>query len=185
VLLDEPLAHLDPGVRSDVRETLPRELDAIGAAAIIVTHQADDVMLFGQRLLCLNGDGGWWLGTTRFAIESPPNAALAAYSERGTLLEGTADDSGHVDLGLGIGLTRRPPGRKLVAYLDATAVRLTDESDTSRAGTFVAPDLRGGCWVRVEGRLLRSAESRGGLQAGDPVKVRIVGQVRELDTEPA
>ncbi len=48
-------------------------------------------------------------------------------------------------------------------------------------GVFVAPDLRGGCWVRVDGFLLRSAEARGSLVHGDVVGVRIVGQLRELD----
>ncbi len=184
VLLDEPLAHLDPAVRDEVRATLPVALDDLGAAAIVVTHQVDDVLLFGARLLCLTGDGGWWDGPAQVAISSPPNAALAAWSERGTLLSGRADAEGHVDFGFGLACDDVAPGRRIKALLDAHAVRFGAPDAPGLMGTLVAPDQRGGTWVRINGRLVRSAETMGSRRPGCSVPVKIEGAVRILDDGP-
>ncbi len=209
VLLDEPLAHLDPAIRADVRERLPRELDALGAAAVTVTHHADDALLFGGDMLCLSGDGGWWSGTTRLALESPPNAVLAAFCERGTVLQARADGSGRAAFGLGLSLDCGVAHASVSAYLDAASVTVVRDGgtpiepagagpdqaltpsppeatsgrdDDGLDGLFIATDQRGGCWLRVGDRLLRSADSQGALHPGDAVRVRIVGDPRPLET---
>jgi len=179
VLLDEPLAHLDPQVVSVVREALPLLLDELKAATIIVTHDPDDVLHFGERLLALSGTGPTWQGPARFALDSPPTRGLAAFAERGTLLTAVADGAGHADFGLGLFVDDCTPGETVTAYLDTAAVRLSDDG-RSIQGTYVAPDRRGGSWLRIEGRLLRCADVGGGLHAGDAVRVRIQGRVRPL-----
>lgn len=183
VLLDEPLAHLDPESVQVVRDRLPPLLDELGAASITVLHDPDDVLLFGQRLLALDGAGGWWLGPARYAVESPPTASLAAFSDRGTLLEARVDDEGRADFGCGLVLDDQPAGAQRRAFLDAAAVHFAADAPDGRDAVFVAPDRRGGSWVRVEGRLLRCADQRGPLRAGDAVRVAVRGQVRLLDVE--
>lgn len=184
ILLDEPLAHLDPHVVSIVRETLPVLIDEIGAASIVVTHDPDDVLHFGDRLLSLSGTGPTWMGPARFALDSPPTRGLAAFAERGTLLTAVADSHGHADFGLGLAVTDVSPGETVTAYLDTSAVRLSDDAQSIQ-GCYVAPDRRGGCWIRVDGRLLRCGDVGGGLHSGDMVRVRIEGRVRPLyDAEP-
>ncbi|GJM20110.1 MAG: hypothetical protein DHS20C15_00250 [Planctomycetota bacterium] len=181
VLLDEPLAHLDPESVHVVRDRLPLLLDELGAASITVLHDPDDVLLFGQRMLALEGNGHWWLGPARFAVESPPTASLAAFSDRGTLLEAKVDDDGVADFGCGLIVREQPVGQRRRAFLDAAAVHLASDADDAHDAVFVAPDRRGGSWVRVDGRLLRCAAQRGPLHAGDPVRVVVRGQVRVLD----
>jgi ABC-type sulfate/molybdate transport systems ATPase subunit len=184
VLMDEPLAHLDPHVASSVRETLPLLLEEIGAASVVITHDPDDVLHFGQRLISLSGRGPTWQGSARFALESPPTLGLAAFAERGTLLTAVADSQGRAEFGLGLTIENAPPGEEVTAFLDNAAVRFSDDGQSIQA-TFIAPDRRGGCWVRLNGRLIRSADFEGGLRSGDLVRIRIEGRVRPLhDIEP-
>lgn len=187
VLLDEPLAQLDPWAATRVRERLPELLDELDAAALLVTHDVDDALLLGDRLLSLEGDGGWWLGPARLAVAAPPTAVLAALGERGTLLEGRAGPDGVVDLGLGLSLDGQRPGAAVKAYLAAAAVHLHDPHEAdgeARAGTWLANDRRGGSWVRLDGRLVRSLDGRGGRRPGAAVQVSIRGAARALDGRP-
>lgn len=147
---------------------------------MVVTHDADDVLLFGDRLLALAGDGNWWLGSSRAALESPPTAALAALAERGTVLAARADAQGRAHFGLGLMLDELPPGEPVAAFLDEAAVRFASEARGAVAGTYMAPDRRGGSWVRVGARLIRVGQGRGPLRRGDAVNLRIEGRPRLL-----
>ncbi len=184
LLLDEPLAHLDAAFGDLLRDCLPQLVAELGATTIVVTHEADNVRLFGDRVLCLDGEGGCWLGDAREAVEAPPTPVLAALSGRGTLLSARADDAGRADLGFGLSLRGRTPGGLVTAFLEAASVRLPDGASAGAqagmAGVFAAPDQRGGCWVRVGGRLLRSAAPPGARVPGAAVIVAIDGTPREL-----
>jgi hypothetical protein len=68
----------------------------------------------------------------------------------------------------------------VTAFLDATGVRLGTDGSASAEGTLVAPDRRGGCWVRVGGRLLRSADALGERLPGATVGVVLHGALRAL-----
>lgn len=188
VLLDEPLAHVDPEQALALRELLPAFVAELGATLVVVTHDGDDVLLLADRLLALTGDGGWWLGSARTGLEAPPTAALAALSGRGTVLRGVADARGRADLGLGLALEGQPAGAAVVAYLDATALGFASEGPGTVPATWLAPDRRGGAWVSVElrgapsatRRLLRVAEARGSLRRGERVHLRVIGAPRLL-----
>jgi len=181
VLLDEPLAHLDPALSASLREALPLLVAELNATQVTVTHDPDDVLIFGDRLLSLEGDGSWWLGPTRFALESPPTPSLAAFSDRGTILTGRGDAEGQVDLGLGMVIEGRGPGVRVSAFLDAAGVSIAASDGQGIDAVFLSSDRRGGSWVRCGERLLRCRDSHGRLRSGDPVRVRIEGRPRLLD----
>jgi|GEM_PF-603307 len=180
VLLDEPLAHLDRELVGHVRELLPELLAELSAALILVTHDAEDALLFGDRLLSLSGSGGWWLGKARFALESPPTASLAALSERGTVLHAMVGADGNADFGLGLQLDGLPPGQPMSAFLDRAAVSFCGLADADVRGRYVAPDRRGSSWVRVDGRLIRVGQGHGPLRRDDEVGLRVHGRPRAL-----
>jgi ABC-type sulfate/molybdate transport systems ATPase subunit len=184
LLLDEPLAHLDARFEDLLRETLPGLLDEIGAAAVLVTHETDTVRLTAQRVLCLSGEGPSWLGTVREALERPPTPLLAALSGRGTLLDGTADAGGRVALPFGLSLDGAAPGARVAAFLDADGVRFAANGAARLSGVLVAPDGRGGSWVRVDGRLLRCGEPPGARTPGAPVGLSLAAAPRALDGAP-
>jgi ABC-type sulfate/molybdate transport systems ATPase subunit len=184
LLLDEPLAHLDAQFGDRLRALLPELIGELGATTVVVVHAVDDVRLLGDRVLCLSGTGPWWAGSTGEALERPPTPALAALSGRGTLLTGQADAAGRLDLGLGLVLEGQPPGRAVTAFLDAADVHLVPAGPGALSGVYVAPDERGGGWVRVDGRLVRTrASARQPAEApgcGATVGLRIAAAPRVL-----
>ncbi len=55
LLLDEPLAALDPVLRADVREAIREAHAESGAAVVLVTHDLDDATALGDRIAVLLG----------------------------------------------------------------------------------------------------------------------------------
>ena len=54
LLLDEPLASLDPAVRRDVREALQEARAASGAAMVLVTHDLDDALAVATHIAAID-----------------------------------------------------------------------------------------------------------------------------------
>jgi iron(III) transport system ATP-binding protein len=179
LLLDEPLAHLDAHFGDLLRELLPELIGELRATTVFVTHEADNVRLLADRVLCLQGAGTAWAGSASAALDAPPTPLLAALSGRGTLLHGTADARGEVPLPFGLSLSGQPAGARVTAFLDAQSVRFADNGARLR-GEALAPDGRGGCWVRVDGHLLRCGEALGGRAAGAPVGLVLSAAPRAL-----
>lgn len=50
VLLDEPFSELDPQLRSEIRDDTLHLLKELGAAAIMVTHDAEEAMFMADRI---------------------------------------------------------------------------------------------------------------------------------------
>lgn len=55
VLLDEPFANLDPSLRDSLRSDVIGALSQRGAAAILVTHERDEALAFGDRVAVMGG----------------------------------------------------------------------------------------------------------------------------------
>lgn len=55
LLLDEPLGALDPNNRQDMQQLLRNTLKAHHAAAVMVTHDIDEALAVGDRLVLLGG----------------------------------------------------------------------------------------------------------------------------------
>ena len=54
LLLDEPLAALDLNLRIELREELRQILESLGIPTIMVTHDRDDVLILGHRVLLID-----------------------------------------------------------------------------------------------------------------------------------
>ena len=76
LLLDEPLASLDPAIRRDVRDALLAARAASGAAMVLVTHDLDDALAIATQLMTLE-DG-------RQTPPASPSALLASPSSLAT-----------------------------------------------------------------------------------------------------
>ncbi len=180
LLLDEPLAHLDATFGDVLREVLPGLLAELRALTVLVTHEADNVRLLADRVLCLSGTGPSWVGPATEALERPPTPLLASLSGRGTLLLGTADARGLAALPFGLSLPGRAAGSAVAAFLDADGVRFAQDGAARLHGELVGPDGRGGCWVRVDGRLLRCGDAPGSRAPGARLGLVIDGAPRPL-----
>ncbi|MFM7674641.1 MAG: ABC transporter ATP-binding protein [Synechococcus sp.] len=86
VLLDEPLAALDP----DLRRTMRRELQAIqrevGITFVLVTHDREEALSLSDRLAVLNRGRLEQVGTPQQLYEQPRSAVVATFLGSANLL---------------------------------------------------------------------------------------------------
>lgn len=78
LLLDEPLAALDAGTRSEVRADLRRHLQAYDGSALVVTHDALDAMVLADRIVVLEGGRVVQQGTPAEVARAPRTDYVAA-----------------------------------------------------------------------------------------------------------
>jgi molybdate transport system ATP-binding protein len=71
LLLDEPLAALDVHSRGEVRSFLAAYLEKIALPTIVVTHDAADARLLGQRIAVLEGGRITQVGTWQELSATP------------------------------------------------------------------------------------------------------------------
>jgi ABC-type Fe3+/spermidine/putrescine transport system ATPase subunit len=79
VLLDEPFASIDVGVKADLHAEFRRALAASGAAAIHVTHDREEGLFLGDRVGLLFEGELETLGTPREVFENPRTARAARF----------------------------------------------------------------------------------------------------------
>jgi molybdate transport system ATP-binding protein len=77
LLLDEPFASLDATVRASVRSTLRAFLREIGLPAIVVTHEALDASVIGDRLAVIEAGRMVQVGTSEHLLAHPRSAFVA------------------------------------------------------------------------------------------------------------
>lgn len=54
LLLDEPFSSLDPSLRANLRDATFQTLKAAGVPALLVTHEADEALLFADRIAIMH-----------------------------------------------------------------------------------------------------------------------------------
>jgi iron(III) transport system ATP-binding protein len=77
VLLDEPFSGLDGRLKADVRDTTLRALRDAGAAALIVTHDAEEAMMMADELALMEAGQILQTGSPRNCYLEPVNVAAA------------------------------------------------------------------------------------------------------------
>lgn len=79
LLLDEPFGALDPVVRLELQRELKAILDALGATAILVTHDLSEAALFADRVALLDNGRILQQGTMRSLMDAPADAQVARF----------------------------------------------------------------------------------------------------------
>jgi iron(III) transport system ATP-binding protein len=77
ILLDEPFSGLDMRLKAEVRDAALSALRAAGAAALIVTHDAEDALLTADRLALMSGGRILQTGAPRELYLSPVSLPAA------------------------------------------------------------------------------------------------------------
>jgi multiple sugar transport system ATP-binding protein len=96
LLLDEPLANLDPTSRIELRESIRTVQQKLGVTAIYVTHDQSEAAAVGDRVAILNGGRLQQAGQARQVYSDPGNLFVAQFftPERPNLLAGELVESG-------------------------------------------------------------------------------------------
>lgn len=125
LLLDEPLASLDPGLRDDIRETL-RNLQAQASAPpaiVLVTHDLDEAAALGHRIGVLVGGRLAQVDAPANLFRAPASLAVARFLGIPNLVPGRIID-GWLDSELGaFRPARAPTAGAVVAVFGLGAVQ--------------------------------------------------------------
>lgn len=79
LLLDEPFASLDAGLREELREETRRVLKRQGSSAVFVTHDTADALTVADRIVVLNQGTIQQIGTPSEIYNRPANAYVASF----------------------------------------------------------------------------------------------------------
>ena len=86
VLLDEPFASLDAGLRERVREEVRRILERAGTTAILVTHDQQEALSFADRVAVMTAGRVLQVGTPEEVYQRPATLEVAEFFGVGWLL---------------------------------------------------------------------------------------------------
>jgi putrescine transport system ATP-binding protein len=88
LLLDEPMAALDRGLREHMRQELKRIHRALGTTFVLVTHDQEEALSLADRVALLDRGRLAQEGTPEDLYERPASLAVARFIGRVNLLEG-------------------------------------------------------------------------------------------------
>lgn len=82
LLLDEPMAALDPHTRDAVRQHLRDTLDGLALPTVIVSHDFEDAATLGHRVAVIDAGGIVQTGTPPELVAAPATAFVEALTRR-------------------------------------------------------------------------------------------------------
>lgn len=178
LLLDEPLAALDPNLADSVREVLLQAIERERTTALLVTHDRADALRMGQRVALLRAGELEQIGTPRELYRAPRTEYAAHFFGPGPVMDCVAarhgngvvaeTPFGNVPLAVNaagpIRVLLRPEALRLAEHEGAPAVvqRAIYEGSRCRV-TFAA----GGLEAHLEAPPGRE------LMAGDQIRVSV------------
>jgi ABC-type sulfate/molybdate transport systems ATPase subunit len=129
ILLDEPFAALDPGLRAGVRDALTTLLRGTAPATVLVTHDLDEAGLLASQLAVLLDGSLAQVGTPSTVFSAPASLAVAAFLEIPNRWPAPAAAQ----------LVPGAPARAITAVLPADAVRAVRDPDGPATVIRVTP----------------------------------------------
>jgi len=131
LLLDEPLSNLDAKLRHDVRQEMRRLQKLTRITTIMVTHDQDEAMSMGDRLVVMAAGRIQQIGFAQDLYLRPHNHFVASFIGQANFLEGRVDGDGSTFVtrsGLELACARSDPGAsslmirpEAIELLDAAA----------------------------------------------------------------
>ena len=109
LLLDEPMAALDRGLREETRAQLVRVQRRLGITFVLVTHDQEEAMALADRLAVMRAGRIAQIGTPREVYDAPADRGVAAFLGRAALIDGAVvarDGSAVVIDGGALGMLR-------------------------------------------------------------------------------
>ena len=109
LLLDEPLAALDRGLRQSMQIELKNIQNELGISFVFVTHDQEEALTMSDRIVVMNGGHVVQIGTPSEVYEHPHSEFVARFVGESNLFSGelTAAGEGVLDLVTAQGATIR------------------------------------------------------------------------------
>jgi ABC-type sugar transport system ATPase subunit len=192
LLLDEPLASLDPPIREALREELVAIVRARAATCVFVTHDQDEALAIADRIVVLHEGRPQQVGTPDDVFLRPCSELVARFVQVANILPARVADRGPDGASLEVaGAHLRaaaavPPGERVLVCLRPEEIgveRLPGSAATPGLnrleGVVASVAARGAtvrvvidCGVPLTALLTRRTAGRLALSPGDRVAVR-------------
>jgi len=172
ILMDEPLANLDPHLRGRMEEELVRVHDEAGATTLYITHDQREAMALASRVAVMQAGRFEQVAPPEEVHDRPETEAVARFIGRAAVLDGVAEAGG-----LRIGPLSAAPVRRVADGAPVRAVvrpRDVRLGEGQVVGRVALAQYRGGAW---EGRLAVE-----GLE--EPLPVTAPGRLRAGERIP-
>jgi molybdate transport system ATP-binding protein len=114
LLLDEPLAALDPSTRSAVAAELARVVEEEGVPTIVVTHSYEEAVTFADEVAVMDRGAVVQRGSAAAVVEAPASAFVAEFAGVNYLLGTAAGTTVRLDGGETVRTTDPAEGRVAV-----------------------------------------------------------------------
>ncbi len=181
ILMDEPLANLDPHLRHAMEEELVNFHQASGATTVYITHDQREAMAVADRMAVMSGGRFLQIGTPAEVYERPASAEVARFIGEGAVQP--------VELRAGLAHLRgRPialqglsgPEGAREALLRPSDIAMTSpDEDDALAGVVRSALYRGGHWeakVSADGLEAPFAiQTPRRIRPGEAVGLRLLG----------
>jgi len=142
ILLDEPFSNLDASLRESTRAEVRRLLHDANMTAILVTHDQEEALSFGDQLAVMNKGRIVQTGTPRSVYEQPSTAFVAQFLGRTNLFNVDAQQ-GVADSLLGrLQLNRDVTGRVRISVRPEHLILELPRADLT-CGQVISRDFRG------------------------------------------
>ncbi|MQA29721.1 MAG: ATP-binding cassette domain-containing protein [Luteitalea sp.] len=189
LLLDEPFASLDPGLRAEVRDAVVDLLErGDGPAVLLVTHDVDEAAGLADRLAVLLQARIAQIGVPAEVLACPRSLAVARFVGLPNLMRGVRDRRAVVTCALGAFDRPGPPG-PVVVTARGGALRVRARQGGATIGTVRGlVDRVHGTAVRIDvdgERLLAVPELGLQLEVGASVDVVVDPTSLHVIEEPA
>jgi iron(III) transport system ATP-binding protein len=175
ILMDEPLANLDPHLRAAMEEELAAFHRRTGAATLYITHDQREALALADRIAVMSAGRILQCDTPETVHTRPATEAVARFVGRGAVLDAVVT-GGVADIGpawVPAAPAQDGPARILVRPEDIALA-----PDAPLAGTVAAALYRGGTWeasVAVAGLAEPLAvAARHRLRTGETVRLAIL-----------
>jgi ABC-type sugar transport system ATPase subunit len=174
-LLDEPMSNLDARLRSAVRRELRGLQRRLGGTMLLVTHDQQDAMSLGDRLVVLSAGRVQQTGTPLDVYDRPANVFVARFVgnppmsvlDATVLTDARLDLAGHVTpVGPALGPCLPEPGTRVQVGVRAEAFGAAPSEVP--AGLVIEPDPATLERLGAESLVVGSV-------GGQPVTVRVAG----------
>ena len=150
ILMDEPLANLDPHLRGRMEEELVRVHDEAGATTLYITHDQREAMALASRVAVMQAGRFEQVAPPEEVHDRPASEAVARFIGRAAVVGGVVE-GGRLRLGPLVADAVRPvkDGAPVRAVVRPRDVRL-GAADEATLGRVTSAAYRGGAW---EGRV--------------------------------
>jgi len=117
LLLDEPLAALDPQLRAELRSRLAELVRASGVTTLLVTHDQAEALALADRIAVLHEGQVVQFDTPQRLWEQPQSAFVARFLSGATIVAGRRVEGGLIEIAPGLRLspTVEPPPTLVVS----------------------------------------------------------------------